>query len=170
MSTRRSSPPSGLPESSHARSKKKPRRSPARTSGSAGTSATSRPSPGDGREVAEVPALPEVLAGDRLGFFFDLAWELSGSPDGGEERLVDIARVLRGPDHARDLTAQGAVLLAGLHQDYVPRLGAPAELARDQHRAPLLDEERVGDRVLTPAHQHGREYQEGAPVSEKGTC
>ena len=37
---------------------------------------------------------------------------------------------------------------------------APLRSLRDQHRTPLLDEERVCYRVLPPTHQHSRKYQE----------
>jgi hypothetical protein len=128
-----------------------------------------RPVYGHRREVAEVPALAGVLARDRLGLLLRLAREGSGGRDGGEERLVDVAGVPGRPDHARHLAAQRAVLLTRADEDDVPGLGAATELAGDQHRAPLLDEERVGDRVLTPANQHGRQYQEGTPVLGRGT-
>ena len=41
---------------------------------------------------------------------------------------------------------------------------APLRSLRDQHRTPLLDEERVCYRVLPPTHQHSRKYQESAPI------
>jgi hypothetical protein len=123
-----------------------------------------RPVYGHGREAAEVLALPGVSTGDGFGLFLDLAREPPGGPDGGEECLVDVARVARRPDNPCDLAAQRPVLLTGADEDDVPGLGAPAELAGDQHRAPLLDEERIRDRVLPPAHQHRRQYQEGSPI------
>jgi hypothetical protein len=101
---------------------------------------------------------------DDLGLFIDLSRELAGGSDGGEERLIDVARVLRRPDDAGYLAPERAVLLAGVHEDYVAGLGAPAKLACDQHGTPLLDEERVCYRVLPPTDQHSRKYQESAPI------
>src|SRR5215216_4882876 len=54
--------------------------------------------------------------------------------------------------------------LAGGPENYVASLSAPAKLACDQHRTPLLDEERVCYRVLPPTNQHSRKYQESAPI------
>src|SRR5919106_2734077 len=115
-------------------------------------------------EVTQVPALPHLPACDGLGLLIDLSRELSGGADGGEERLVDVARVLRRSDDARYLAPERAVLLAGSHEDYVAGLSAPTKLACDQHRTPLLYEERVCYRVLPPTDQHGRKYQESAPI------
>src|SRR5215207_8915293 len=101
---------------------------------------------GHRREVTQVPALPYLPVCDGLGL------------------LIDVARVLRRPDDAGYLAPERAVLLAGVHQNYVAGLSAPAKLACDQHRTPLLDEERVCYRVLPPTDQHSRKYQESAPI------
>ena len=107
-------------------------------------------------EVTQVYALPDLPMCDGIGLLFDLPRELAGGPDGGEESLIDIARVLGRPDNSRYLAPQRAVLLSGIHEDYIAGLGASAKLACDQHRTPLLDEERVCYRVLPPTNQHGR--------------
>ena len=116
------------------------------------------------REVAEVPALAGLPARDGLSLLFHLLGKRTGGPDGGEKRLVDVARVFGGPDDARHLAAQRAVLLARVHQHDIPRLGTATKLACDQHRTPLLHEERICYRVLPPTDQHGRQYQESAPI------
>src|SRR5215207_1149982 len=121
---------------------------------------------GHGREMPEVLSLPDLPSRDRLGLLLDLPRELAGGPDGGEKRLVDVARVLRGPDYAGNLAPQRAVLLAGVNQDQVSGLSAAAQLACDQHGTPLLDEKRVCYRVLPPTDQHGRKYQESAPIRD----
>src|SRR5215212_1114774 len=115
-------------------------------------------------EVTQVPALPHLPARDGPGLLIDLSRELAGGSDGGEERLIDVARVLRRPYDAGYLAPERAVLLASVHEDYVAGLSAPAKLACDQHRTPLLDEERVSYRVLPPTDQHSRKYQESAPI------
>src|ERR671912_1422317 len=115
-------------------------------------------------EVTKVPALPHLPACNGLGLLIDLSRELAGGAYGGEQRLVNVARVLRRPDYARYLAPERAVPLAGVHEDYVAGLSAPAKLACDQHRTPLLDEERVCYRVLPPTDQHSRKYQESAPI------
>src|SRR5215216_4881479 len=115
-------------------------------------------------EVTQVPALPHLPVCDGIGLLIDLSRKLAGGTDGGEERLVDVARVLRRPDDAGYLAPERAVLLAGVHKDYVAGFSAPAKLACDQHRTPLLDEERVCYRVLPSTDQHGRKYQESAPI------
>src|SRR5918994_5862138 len=115
-------------------------------------------------EVTQVPALPGLPVCDRLGLFIDLLREPAGGADGGEERLVYVARVFGRPDDARYLAPERAVLLAGVDEDYIAGLSAPAKLACDQHRTPLLDEERVCYRVLPPTDQHSRKYQESAPI------
>src|ERR687897_499749 len=67
---------------------------------------------GDRREVTQVPALPHLPVCDDLGLLIDLSRELAGGSDGGEERLIDVARVLRRPDDAGYLAPERAVLLA----------------------------------------------------------
>src|SRR5918995_5146855 len=115
--------------------------------------------------MTQVRAFPHLLAHHRVSLLIHFLRELAGRSDGGEERLVDVTRVLGRPDYARDLAPERAVLLPGVHEDYIAGLGTPAKLACDQHRAPLLDEERVCYRVLPPTDQHSRKYQEGAPKS-----
>src|ERR687895_79292 len=61
-------------------------------------------------EVAQVPALPHLPVCEGLGLLIDLCRELAGGSDGGEERLIDVARVLRRPDDARCLAPERAVL------------------------------------------------------------
>src|SRR5215203_4878630 len=119
---------------------------------------------GNRGEVPQVPALPDLPVYDGLGLLVDLSRELAGGADGGEECLIDVARVLRRPDDAGYLAPERAVLLAGVHENYVAGLSAPAKLASNQHRTPLLDEERVCYRVLPPTDQHSRKYQESAPI------
>src|ERR671938_1945038 len=109
-------------------------------------------------EVTQVPALPHLPACD--GLLIDLSRELAGGSDGGEERLIDVARVLRRPDDAGYLAPERAVLLAGVHEDYLAGLSAPAKLACDKPRTPPLYEERVCSRVFPPTEQHSRQYQE----------
>src|ERR671910_311328 len=115
-------------------------------------------------EVTQVPALPHLPACEGLGLLIDLSRELPGGTDGGEERFIDVARVLGRSDDARYLAPERAVSLAGVHEDYVAGLSAPTKLACDQHRTPLLYEERVCYRVLPPTDQHSRKYQESAPI------
>src|SRR5215213_4592406 len=115
--------------------------------------------------MTQVPAFSALPAGHNLCLFVHLFREGTGGPDGGEKRLVDVARVLRSPDDARHLATQRAVLLTRVHEHDIPSLGTPTQLACDQHRTPLFDEERICYRVLSPTDQHGRQYQESAPKS-----
>src|SRR5215203_1708047 len=115
-------------------------------------------------EVTQVPTLPHLPVCDGLGLLIDLSREFAGCSDGGEECLIDVARILRRPDDAGYLAPERAVLLAGVYEDYVAGLSTPAKLACDQHRTPLLDEERVCYRVLPSTDQHSRQYQESAPI------
>jgi hypothetical protein len=115
-------------------------------------------------EVTQVPALPDLPVCGGLGLLIDLSRECAGGTDGGEECLIHVARVLRRSDDAHYLAPERAVFLAGVHEDYVAGLSAPAKLACDQHRTPLFDEKRVCYRVLPPTDQHSRKYQESAPI------
>src|SRR5688500_2063883 len=119
---------------------------------------------GNRGEVTQVGALSDLRACDGFGLLIDLSREFSGGTDGGKKGLVNVARVLRRSDDARHLSPERAVLLAGVHEDYIAGLGTPAKLACDQHRTPLLDEERVCYRVLPTTNQHSRKYQESAPI------
>src|SRR5918999_2556843 len=113
---------------------------------------------GHARKVAQVLSLAQVPTDARRGRFLDFIGELAGGLYRGEERLVDVARVVRGSEDLRHLAAQGTPLLADAHQNYVTGLGAAPELAGDQDRATLLDEQGVRDRVLPPADQLGWHY------------
>src|SRR5215212_9560905 len=115
--------------------------------------------------MAQVRALTELPVGNALSLLIHLLRERACGFDGGEERLVDVARVFRRPDNARHLATQRAVLRARVHEHDIPRLGPPTKLACDQHRTPLFDEERICYRVLPPTNQHGRQYQESVPKS-----
>src|SRR5688572_32954932 len=50
---------------------------------------------GNRREVTQVPAVPNLPLRDGLSLLIDLSRELAGGTDGGEERLINVARVLR---------------------------------------------------------------------------
>jgi len=113
---------------------------------------------GDGRKVAQIlAALASLPAGRLDGLLLDLRRERARGLDGGEERVVDVARVVRGAKHLDDLAAQRAALLADAHQHDVAGLGPPPQLAGNEDRATLLYEEGIGDRILAPTDQLGRQ-------------
>jgi hypothetical protein len=93
--------------------------------------------------MPQIPALSALPARHNFSFFVYLLRESTGGPDGGEKRLVDVARIFRSPDDACHLATQRAVLLARVDEHDVPRLGTPTKLACDQHRTPLFHEERI---------------------------
>src|SRR4029450_5410188 len=95
------------------------------------------------RKMTQVPAFAWLPARDSLGLLIHLLRERAGGLDGGEKRLVDVARIFGGPDHTCHFAPQRSVLLARVHEHDIPRLGTPTKLACDQHRTPLLHEERI---------------------------
>src|SRR3712207_1782758 len=72
---------------------------------------------GDGGEPTKVLALTWFSTGARHGHFFNPRGEATRGVYRGEERLVDVARIVRGAEDPRHLAAQGAALLADAHQD-----------------------------------------------------
>src|SRR5918993_3024417 len=112
---------------------------------------------GYGSKVAQVLAFAQVPTGARCSLFLYSVREPARGLYRGEERLVNVARVVGRSEDLCDLAAQGAALLADAYQDYVPGLGVAPELAGDQDWAPLLDEQGVRDRVFPPAYQLGRQ-------------
>src|SRR5829696_116794 len=75
---------------------------------------------GHRREVTQVPALPYLPVCDGLGLLIDFFREFAGGSDGGEESLIDVARVLRRPDDAGYLAPERAVLLAAFTRTMLP--------------------------------------------------
>jgi hypothetical protein len=67
---------------------------------------------GNAREIPEVLAFARGFAVGRDGLFFDLVGEATRGVHGSEERLVDVARIVRRTQYPRHLAAQGASLLA----------------------------------------------------------